>query len=315
MGSAQQYYAPHDSRELEMAAATSTLIAAIDNYTASKSTPQDNARYGSGQVGPVTGHSDFGPAQVDPTAYGSDALGSVPAHNPNTTTSTNPPAPGKTHMCYYCKETFPDKELRKAHVKEVHHTWHCTWPGCKRKEAFHHQSSYRRHMRDIHQVELKTDKEMKQEEQLAAKQDQIEPMQAYLQGAGRSLPADTRVHGRKRPRDDISEDVSVLQEENKRLRGMLDKMGVELRKERARAEQEVQSMEQARRAEAAKMYQEHQDELKQLQPSNSVWTACKDELIQLRWKLKVKQEEEIKKIHARHDLNERRLWNLFNPYE
>lgn len=160
-------------------------------------------------------------------------------------------------------------------------------------------------MRDLHQVEIRSEKQQREEQKLAASGQQLDPMQGYLQGTGKSLPADTRFHGRKRPRDEIPEDVAVLQEENKRLREMLDKMGDELRRERARAEQEIQSAEQARR---------DQEELKQLAQSDPVWGAHKDEIKEMREKMRVEHEKEITKVHDRRDKNERRLWNLFNPY-
>lgn len=288
-------------------------VASVD---ATRAPPHNSyGPYGSGFVHhPVTGQPDVEAPQLRLTQHGPAALSALSPHN-NTSPAapTNLPAPGKTHKCTRCEETFPDKESRQAHIKEIHNIWHCTWPGCKRKEPFHRESSYRRHMREIHHVEQTTERQ-KREEELAASGQQVDPMQAYLQGAGKALPADVRVKGRKRQRDEMPEDVAVLQEENKRLRERLDSMGDELRRERARVEQEVQSAEQAGRAEAAKMYQEHQEELKQLRQGNSDWSTQRDEMKALREKLRAGHEEETRKIHDRRDKNERRLWNLFNPY-
>jgi len=41
-------------------------------------------------------------------------------------------------------------------------------PGASEQKPFHRETSYRRHMRDIHQMEMKTEKQKKEDQRLAA---------------------------------------------------------------------------------------------------------------------------------------------------
>lgn len=81
----------------------------------------------------LTGQSNLEQSQTKLTQHGSTALAAAPAHTAAAATPPNRPATGKMHKCRKCEESFPDKESRQAHVKEIHQVWHCTWPGCKRK--------------------------------------------------------------------------------------------------------------------------------------------------------------------------------------
>lgn len=101
----------------------------------------------------------------------------------------------------------------------------------------------------------------------------------------------------------------MLQEGNKHLREMPDRLGDELRMERARGEAAVQDVEKAKRTEAAKMYHAHQEELKRLRQGDWVWHSGREELDELKEKWTREHEEEVRKIHDRRDRNERRLWN------
>ncbi|OIW22726.1 hypothetical protein CONLIGDRAFT_674770 [Coniochaeta ligniaria NRRL 30616] len=275
---------------------------------------------------PTTGHTGADlPHQNFPPPWPSPLEAPAPPQNPTpspsktptlaTPTTTTPAATEKKLPCSKCDEKFPDRATLKAHNKAVHQIWRCDWPGCKRRDVpFHQETSYRRHMREIHQVEVATDKQKRGKAKAAESQEQLEPMQAYLQGAGNRLPADLRLAARwsTRGEGDMPDDVASLKEDNRRLREMVDRLGEELRKQRAGDEEERRREAEERRKEVDEMFRAHQEELKKLRQNDEDWVTRREEMKELRERLRVRQEHEIRKLEDHHERNERRLWNLLN---
>lgn len=230
--------------------------------------------------------------------------------------------------CPICQQTFVDSNTLKLHDKTIHQktkTWLCEYPGCARNNnPFNRNSSYRRHMREIHSISVVSGRTWKvgENSQPATRpststgrdETPADPMEAYLTGVGRQFPTDVRKRKREdhehEPDRDLPND-SVLKGEIYRLRTRERQLLEELRMERARACYDLQEAEKKRRAQLDDTVQTHQEELRAVH-NNEAFNSLQDELKAQRDKLRIKHEKEMEGVQRRHKQNERRLWNSLN---
>ncbi|OIW22730.1 hypothetical protein CONLIGDRAFT_719601 [Coniochaeta ligniaria NRRL 30616] len=140
-----------------------------------------------------------------------------------------------------------------------------------------------------------------------------DPMEAYLKGVGNKLPSDVRKRNRASYESgndaDLTNDTTLLKDEIKRLRARESQLLEELRVERARASSELQEAEKKMRAELEDVYQAYQEELRAAR-NNEAFGRQQDALKAQRDCLRGKHEKEIEGVHRKHQLTERKLWNL-----
>ncbi|OIW22733.1 hypothetical protein CONLIGDRAFT_687152 [Coniochaeta ligniaria NRRL 30616] len=182
-------------------------------------------------------------------------------------------APETDILCPKCNIKYQSKGSLKLHNDTVHlgkERMACDYPGCPRDgELFTRDSSYRRHMKNIHGIEVATKNKVRKTAITAAEQgidEQDQEMQNFLQGEGNRLPVDQQMCTRQeiQAQHDMPDDINSLKSDNANLREQVRKLQAELRIYQAASDSEMQHLQKLHRNELDEVHNAHQEELEAL---------------------------------------------------